>query len=81
MGALHMLTTIDNPFNPYTQYEEWYAYDQAKGYHTTAFLARIARTSDDLSEADEDLAMESAIDEIVRENVSGIYRKVPLPSS
>jgi hypothetical protein len=75
----HMLTTVDNPFNPHTQFDAWYAYDQLKGYNTSAFLARITRTSDDLSEADQSAALESAIDEIVRENVSGIYRKVPIP--
>ena len=77
----HMLTTIDNPFNPFTQYNEWYAFDQAAGYDTTGFLARIARTSDDLSEADQNLAIEQAIDEIVNENVLGIYTKVASTSA
>lgn len=72
----HMLTTVDNPFNPFTQFDEWYAYDQKLGYHTTEFLARIVRNSYDLSEPDQDAEIERAIDEIVRENVSGMYRKV-----
>lgn len=72
----HMLTTVDNPFDPFTQYEEWYAFDESAGHRTTQFLARIARTSDELSEADQSLAIEQAIDEIVNENVSGLYRKV-----
>lgn len=74
--ADHMLTTVDNPFNPFTQFDEWYAYDSQLGHHTLAFLARVTRTSDELSEADQSLAIEEAIDEIVRENVSGLYRKV-----
>lgn len=72
----HMLTTVDNPFDPFTQFDEWNAWDQTKGYHTSAFLARVVLTSDDLSEADESLAIEEAIDEIVEENVLGLYRKV-----
>ncbi len=80
MPTLHMLTTVDNPFNPFTQYSEWYAYDRNAGYFTTEFLARIVRTSHELSEADQELAIEAAIDEIVRENVLGIYKKVPEPS-
>lgn len=72
----HMLTTVDNPFNPFTQFDEWYAYDTAAGYHTISFLARIVRTSDSLSDPDQSLAIEQAIDEIVRENVLGVYRKV-----
>lgn len=72
----HMLTTVDNPFNPFTQFDEWYGFDTSRGYHTSALLARILRTSDDMSEADQSLAIELAIDEIVRENVLGLYRKV-----
>lgn len=72
----HMLTTVDNPFDPFTQFDEWYSFDEAHGYRTSGFLARIIRTSDDLSDADQSLAIELAIDEIVRENVSGLYRKV-----
>lgn len=78
--ALHMLTTIDNPFNPFIQFDEWYAWDEAAGYHTSAYLARIVRTSDELSDADQDLAMELAIDEICRENILGIYKKVAQPA-
>lgn len=71
-----MLTTLDNPYDPFTQFDEWYAYDERAGYHTMAFLARIVRTSDELSEADQSVAIENAINEIVKENVLGIYRKV-----
>jgi len=78
--AEHMLTTVDNPFNPHTHFDEWYAWDVNHGYGTSAFLARIVKTSEDLSEADQSLAIEMAIDEIVRENVTGMYRKVGPPS-
>jgi hypothetical protein len=71
-----MLTTIDNPFNPFTQFDDWYAYDTQQGYHTCSYLARITKTSDELSQEDEDLAIEQAIDEIVDMNILGIYRKV-----
>jgi len=71
-----MLTTTDNPYDPFTQFDEWYAFDEAAGYHSSALLARIVRSSDDLSEADQSLAIEDAIDEVVRENVLGIYKKV-----
>ena len=77
---LHMLTTVDNPFNPFTDYDQWNAYDEARGYFTASFLARIVITSSELSEADQDLAIENAIDEIVKENVLGIYTKVAQPS-
>ena len=74
--AKTMLTTIDNPFDPFTQFEEWFGFDQDKGYNTCSYLARIAKTSDELSQQDEDLAIEEAVDEIMSMNVLGIYRKV-----
>lgn len=72
----YMLTTVDNPFNPHTHFDEWYAYDVKLGHHTLEFLARIVRSSDELSELDQELAIDQAIDEIVKENVSGLYRKI-----
>lgn len=71
-----MLTTIDNPYNPYTHFDEWNAYDVAMGYNTCAYLARIANNSFELSEADQDLEVQSAIDEIVGYNILGIYKTI-----
>lgn len=71
-----MLTTLDNPFNPYTQFDEWYAYDTSHGYNTCAYLARIAKTSNELSDEDNELAIEAAMNEILKFNLLGIYIKV-----
>lgn len=71
-----MLTTTDNPFDPFTQYDQWLAYDMALGHNTNGFLARIAIVADDATEADQRLAIELAINEIVTENVTGLYKKV-----
>lgn len=75
-----MLTTVDNPWNPFTNFREWNAWDLAAGYHTMGFLARIVRTSEDLSEPDQEAAIDKAIDEIVEHNVLGLYRKVVGPA-
>jgi hypothetical protein len=77
----YMLTTVDNPYNPYTHYDQWYEYDTSKGYNSASFLARIAKTSDEMSDADQELAIEEAIDEICRENVLGIYTKAFMPKT
>ena len=71
-----MLSTIDNPFDPFTQWNEWKRYDEDKKYYTCSYLARIAKTSDDLSEADYDQVILNAINEIVRFNINGLYKKV-----
>ncbi len=60
------LTTTDNPYDPFTQYDAWYRFDEGKGYHSCAYLARIARTSDQLSDAENEQELERAIDDIIK---------------
>lgn len=71
-----MLTTVDNPYDPFDHFDEWFQWDVSNGYNSSAFLARVAIMSDEISDTDQVLAIEVAIDEIVRENVNGMYRKV-----
>lgn len=78
--GVHMLTTVDNPYSPFTQFDEWLRFDESSGYYTAQYLARLTLTSGDLSDADQSNAIESAIEEAVRENINGMYRKVPAPS-
>lgn len=66
------LTTIDNPYDPFDQFTEWMLYDEEKGYHSTSYLGRIARTSDE----ENDKEIERAIDEIIRYDFRNIYKKV-----
>lgn len=77
----HMLTTVDNPYNPFTHYDEWESWDRAAGYHSNALLARVCRSSNELSDSDQSQAIEDAIWEIVRENVSGMHSRVTRDSA
>lgn len=71
-----MLTTFDNPFNPFTQFRKWFLFDVEKGYNSCAYLARIARTSEELTEEENEKEIECAIDEIIRNDFMNIYKKV-----
>jgi hypothetical protein len=79
--AQHLLSTSDNPWNPWTQWDQWYAWDLQAGYHTLAYLARIMKSSDEISQPDQDLAYDHAVEEILEYNVTGNYIKVPEPVS
>ena len=70
------LTTVDNPFDPFKDFDQWFLYDSSKGYNSCSYLARIAKLSDDMSEKEADAEIERAIDEIVTLNPLGIYKKV-----
>ena len=76
MQSKYMLTTLDNPYNPFEQFASWFMFDTEKGYNTCAYLGRIARTSDQLSEVENDLEVERAIDEIIKYDFRNIYKKV-----
>ena len=76
MNSQVTLTTIDNPFNPFTQFSSWFLYDVEKGYNSCAYLARIARTSDQLSDEENDLEIERAVDEIIKYDFKNIYKKL-----
>lgn len=65
-----MITTEDNPYNYFDNFEEWYNYDIQKGYNTCSLLARIARTSDQLSDDENEREIERAIDEILKYDVA-----------
>jgi hypothetical protein len=75
-GTVYMLTTVDNPYNPFTEWDEWYAFDARQGYHTPGLIDRLTFDSYELSEADQTLSVQLAIGEIARANVLGIYRLV-----
>lgn len=70
------VTTRDNPFNFFTQFDEWYAFDTQMGYNTCSYVDRIAKTSNSMSEQDRMRAINEAVDEIVAFNLTGNYVKV-----
>jgi len=68
-----MLTTIDNPYSPFKDYYHWEAFDREKGYYTSEYLARIAHTSDEISEDQQLEDIQLAMYEIIKMNLLGIY--------
>jgi hypothetical protein len=71
-----MLTTIDNPFNPFEQFDEWLQFDIEKQYYSCSRLARIAKLTDDMTEREIAIETERAIDEIIKYDFTNTYKKV-----
>ena len=76
LNAKAMLTTFDNPFDPFKEFTSWLQFDIEKGYNTCEYLGRIALTSESLTEQENDQATEQAIDEIIKYDFRNMYKKV-----
>lgn len=70
------LTTNDNPYNPFDQFDSWFLFDIEKGYNTCGYLGRVARTSSELTDEENEEEIERAIDEIIKYDFRNIYKKV-----
>lgn len=76
LSADCMLSTIDNPYNPFENFDEWYRYDMDKGYDSCGRVVRIARFSDDMSDEEIDLEHERAIDSLIKDDFLNLFIKV-----
>lgn len=72
-----MLTTVDNPFNPKTDYDKWRSWDIENGYNTEEVLARMTDIPDDV-ELDDDVTINKltndAVQEMLNNDALGIYK-------
>lgn len=75
MAKAVAITTFDNPYDPFSQFKEWYMFDALAGYGSCAYLSRVAHVSDALSDEENKEEIERAIDEIIMFNPT-IYTKV-----
>ena len=71
-----MLSTIDNPFNPFEDYSSWLMFDKEKGYDSAERLKKKKKITDDMTQKEENEEIERAIDEIIRYDILNVYIKV-----
>lgn len=75
-----MLTTVDNPFNPFTQFDQWYAFDIQHFYNTLGLIARFASVSEDLSDEQYEVEKQNAIARILAIDFENKYKIVEEPT-
>lgn len=68
------ITTIDNPFNPFEDFASWYDFDMEKGYCSCERVARLAHTTDDMSEVELEAETERATRRLVEIDPLDIYQ-------
>ena len=69
------ITTFDNPFDPFEQFEDWRRFDEEKGYNSCSRIARLAEFSDDMTQKEIDEETERAIDTLIEIDFLNIYEK------
>lgn len=70
-----MLTTFDNPFNPFTEFEAWFKEDHRLGHNCCELIARLSAVSDVSSEELREQDTRNAI-EFIAASEPFIYKKV-----
>ena len=76
-----MLTTIDNPYNPFDNFDQWYMFDEMQARRENrptccGYLARVYLGPDDVSENEFNQVMNDVVDEICKLNLSGKFKKI-----
>ena len=72
----YALTTVDNPYNPFDQFKEWFSFDTDHGYNSCSRLMRIAELSDEMTDMEENAEIERAIDVIIKNDFMNVFTKV-----
>lgn len=72
------LTTVDNPYDPYEQFEQWYRFDADHGYNSSGLLMRLAETSSQFTDNENAYEIEKAIDKIIAADPCNIYKKLKM---
>ena len=76
MAKVAMLTTVDNPFDPFEQFNSWFMFDCEKGYNSYGKLMRLAEISEDMSSVEYNNAIENAIDRLIEIDFLDIFKKI-----
>lgn len=76
MGKQCLITTTDNPFDPFDQFDSWNQFDTEKGYYSCSRVARLLNITEDMSEIEIGNEYERAIDRLVQLDPTNLYAKV-----
>ena len=72
----YLLTTVDNPYDPYEEYDLWMQFDHSHGYYTDQRLGRTCIISPNCTDAENQRAINGAVDDFIRLDPNGIYKRI-----
>ena len=68
MNKETFISTSDNPYDYWLQFDQWLSYDRMMGYNTLEILARLYKSSDDLSESQQQEEFQRTFETMMRYN-------------
>ena len=71
-----MLTSINNPWNPFKEWKRWYGFEMTEGYDACGMLARVERNSDEFTDEENHAEHERAIAAVLAMDFTNSYKKV-----
>lgn len=74
------LTTFDNPFSPFDDFDRWYNFDMLKGYNSCGILDRITVFTPELTHWEQTDYVEQVIDDFIDSNPLELYTKLVIYS-
>ena len=76
MEDKYMITTYDNPYNPMEDYDKWLDFDMLHGYNSQSRGARLLKLKPGMSDAEEQIAFNKAVDRLIEIDPLCIYTKI-----
>lgn len=76
---MYALSTVDNPYNPFDEFDKWLQYDISRGYNCCGILADITSTSRELPFSMQTEDINEAIDRFISVAPDAVYVKVEKP--
>jgi hypothetical protein len=60
-----MITTFDNPYNPFDEFNLWLMFDKEKGYNSCERMMRLANITEDMTQIEIDAECDRAMDRLI----------------
>ena len=74
--SAYMITTIDNEWNPFTNFLEWFARDRQLGYNTCQWIDAYTKTSSELDDETIEADVDNGVSDFLSLNPFGMHYKV-----
>ena len=78
MERKYALTTVDNPYDRNENFEMWFLWDVNHGYNTVDLEIQQANLTYDMTEDEENEAIDNAINKIMSNDLFSIYKRIEL---